>query len=1119
MKKKDRDAGKTSELLRKLQEAVLSSHKKEEPAEEPDSDELAFQKKIAEMLNRATPSETESKTKKKPSKPKKESAATEKAISEHLSADQPPETDASDEASKSSAPVPQPAPPPLKPSKAKSRPKKERANKAIKQEITEEAEETPTTPITDVPTDVPTDESPNESLQTDSEQFSEEATEVVEVFARDETEVISESADGSAELSTEQQQETAPDEDSEAPVPETTEEPIPWRSEPQEEPPTEEIAESAVIPEEPAQAPQSAAFSDDPVFSAEEEREAIEEPKQAAPTAPRKTAMRITPAKAPPRQPQPRDPNTIVITPKTNLKSTVPIVIKPQRLERTADPIRVEVKHPMPKAPIKVSPPKTESKPAEPAKQTPQKAAPSASAQSTRTAAGVSAPRRAQPHVGTVKSRGVKKHHPHPAPAHQPSVREDEGFDIVLESVLSENTVSEAAISQEAGADSLRSNGGSNTRSAHFASTLTVEEILKYTEKRTGMTPDDVSMIFELGYENELGHLIGQDALKKLKAEHIRSTRPADKLRYRTSFGYRNQEYTGKESRDAVLANYVHDKKTLILRLALTALITLLLVPMELSHLFGGVWQEIRLAQPLLYPLLGLLGLAAAGALSLKFILAGIQSFFRFSPTPYSAVGLLFPLAAAVGTANLFLTGENLQLISLNLPTVSLLLLIAVCDALRLSSEMRVFRILSAEDEKTVLEPAETHKQKLRHGDKIVKIINDDLDQNLYRPRKSELVSGFFRRCSDTSSAARPFGFLLLATLTLCFVTGLIATVLGNGFQTVASAVLLTFFFSLPIPSVLLFFYPLCRANRLLCHRNCALVGEESVAEYGQPKTVIFRDRDLFTLNKYTQTMVREGEDFRRDIRLAGILFRKMKGALDELDPNSASSVNDPPVTLVRLGENGTEAIVDNHYHLLAGNAQFLTKSGVRVPKESTDRREGRNENARLMYVAIDGVLKLTYEIEYTASPAFEAMISLLAEHGTYSAIRTYDPNINDEFLQACGVAGAEYVRVIKPVKYESEDTVEVSDSGAVALGDRFDVTRPTVAASLIQKIRSVGYRVQLAATAAGAALGLILALRQSELLAGVPVLLAMLFQGGLLFAAWLATRLTFRWNTPDNFK
>ncbi len=1087
MKKKNKDVGKTSELLRKLQEAVLSSHKKEEPADEPDSDELEFQKKIAGMLNRVTQSEPQPKPKKKTSKPKKEPAATASAALDDGPREERSATDPVS-GSEPTASIQPPSSVPLENTpKEKLRPQKTKANETFKKETSADA--------MSVPVSEPVSELAKEPLQAYPEPSeSEAAATFTEVVPEDVPEDISEESAEEASFSEPQREDHS-------------------HAVPLEQESSSAETESAVdtrLGDFEEEAPSIPLQTDAP-SPVTEEAPTADQPVEPIQKIPQRTVVRITPAKAPPKQPKPKDPNAIVITPKSNLKSTVPIVIKPQKHERTAEPIRVEVKPTMSKTPIKVSPPSTAQKDKAQTEQPQKKTAPSdpASKQTKRTPSAVSMPRQVQHHGGrTVK----KQHHSAPAPAPRSEVPEDERFDIVLENVVSE--IPAAA----AGNERVR-NEGSFQRNADFSSMLSVDEILKYTEKRTGMTPDDVSMIFELGYENELGHLIGRDALKKLKAEHIRSTRPTDKLRYQTAFGYRNQEYTGTESRDVILANYVRDKKTLIVRLALTALITLLLLPMELSALFGGVWQELRQTVPSLFPLLSFLGLLAAGALSFKFLTAGLRSFFRFSPTPYSAVGILFPLAAAVGAVNLIPTGNENQLISLNLPTVSLLLLTAVCDALRLSSEMRVFHILSAEDEKTVLEPAETHKQKLRHGDKIVKIINDDLDQNLYRPRKSQLVSGFFRRCSDLSSAARPFGFLLLATLTLCFVTGFIATVLGNPFQTVASAVLLTFFFSLPVPSVLLFFYPLCHTNRRLTHRNCALVGEESVAEYGQPKTVIFRDRDLFSLNKYTQTMVREGEDFRRDIRLAGILFRKMKGALDALDPHSQSTANDPPVTFVRLGENGTEAIVDNHYHLLAGNAQFLTRSGVRVPKESTDRHGERKENARLMYVAIDGVLKLTYEIEYEVSPSFEAMISLLSEHGTYSAIRTYDPNLNDDFLQSGRAEGAEYVRVIKPAKYESEDPVEVSDSGAVALGDRFDVTRPLIAASLIQKLRRVGYRIQLAGAAAGAALALMLALRQSELISGVPVLLAMLFQGGLLFAAWLATRLTFRWNTPDNFK
>ena len=653
------------------------------------------------------------------------------------------------------------------------------------------------------------------------------------------------------------------------------------------------------------------------------------------------------------------------------------------------------------------------------------------------------------------------------------------------------------------------------------AALLSTQEILKYTERKTGLSPDDVSMILELGYDQELSNLIGRDALKKLKAEHVREKRPTDKLHYLTSFGYRNQEYTGEQGRDVILANYVHDKKALILRLALTALITLLLLPMELPMLFAGLFpMGFEKIPVILLPLLSLMGLILATLISHKCVRAGIRSFFRISPSPYSIAGLLCMIAIPTGMVNLFLAGGEKTLISLNLPAVGTLLVTAICDAARLASEMKVFRIISVDEEKTVMETAEPQKQKIRQGDKIVQIINDDVDLNIYCVRKSNFITGFFRRCNDSSSAVRPFGFLLLTALTLSFLTGFTSAVFGKDVATVASASLLTFFISLPVPAVVLFFYPLCRANRLLNHRNCALIGEESVAEFGRNKTVIYRDKDMFTIKKCTQTMIREGEDFRRDMHLAAILFRRMRGALSDLDPHSAEkALSDPPVTFVRLGENGTEAMVDNRYHLLAGDGKFMVKNGVRIPEERTESAAQRKENVCLMYLAINGVLKLTYEIEYEASPSFESMAALLAEHNTRLAIRTYDPNLNDAFMEQSRDSGVEYIRVIKPVRNESDGTMEISDNGVVALGGRFDLPRTMIAASVINTIRSYGYRIQFVAAILGAALTMLHTFLYPDLPSGFSLLIALLFQGIFTAVAWLATRLIFRFGSSENLK
>ncbi len=1042
MKKKNSDSQKASELLQKLQEAVLSSsHKKESRQETPDSDELEFQKKIAGMLSRVTEGKASDS---KPRKSRKKNPK--KAITPAPEVSHEPEPIPVDDTVENEIPLPLPEEP-------------------VREEVGELSP--------------PIVEPMIEEIET-VEEIEETVSQIEEPF-------IEESSVEESSV---------------------------------EESPTEEFPESQEEPESPIIEPISYGditpitdereIEDTPIFVAQEHRDrpiesvdSGQEPLKKEevpppPPEPRKPLVRVIPAVPTEERRKETPSDTIVIKPKSDLRSTTPIVIKPQKQPRSTEPIRVEGNISMPRTTQKINPSQKQES------STPQrKPTTKASASS-----GVSIPRSADAKKAPAhKGKSPHKHPQRPAPAAH-SLPSDEGLDVVLENVAQDEAFLNVTMT-----DDTPLAAGRPRSNVHA---LTHEELLRYVERKTGMTPDDVSMILELGYDHELGRLIGSEPLKQLKTAHAHAARPSDPTTYRTALGYRNREYTGEESRERVLSNYVRDKKRLIVRLVITVLLTLLLLPIELPTLFGEPFLGIRERIPQLFPLVALLILAVAGFFSSRQILAGLQSFFRFAPTPYSVSAILYPIGLLSEVANVFLVGRGIAIVSAALPALGALLVTAVSDAARLSCEMRVLGILADASDKTVLEPAQSHKQKLRHGDKIVKIVNDDVDQNLYRLHRAKRISGFFRRCNDTSSAARPFGFLLLATVTLTFFVGFFCTVWRMKAQTVASAALLTILFSLPIPAVLLFFYPLCRANRLLTARRCALIGEESVIEYAKQKTVIFHDSDMYHVRKCTQTMVREGEDFRRDLQLASILFRKMNGALNPLSETKAS---DPPVTFVRLGESGTEAVIDSRHHLLAGNAKFLAKSGVRIPKESTDREVGRAENVSVTYIAIDGVLKLTYEIEYEISPKFEQTVAILAENCTDCAIRTYDPSLNDAFLQEGRPQDAEYVRVIKPGKYESDDASEISDCGAVALGDHFDAVQPLVAATTICRIRSYGYYTQLVLAIVGAAVATLLSFRMTELLPGVPMLLALAFQGLGIAAAWIATRLAFRFGSAQNFK
>ena len=267
---------------------------------------------------------------------------------------------------------------------------------------------------------------------------------------------------------------------------------------------------------------------------------------------------------------------------------------------------------------------------------------------------------------------------------------------------------------------------------------------------------------------------------------------------------------------------------------------------------------------------------------------------------------------------------------------------------------------------------------------------------------------------------------------------------------------------SAPISACFTYFYPLYRANRLLGQQGCALLGNESVEEYRQPKTVIFRDVALYTAEKCTEIAVREGDDFKNDLRIASVLFRKLGGTLLRIGEATPTQREDPPVSVVRIQDAGVEAVIDNRYHVVMGSAEFLTRSGIRIPRESTDKILRRTANVSLTYVAIDGVLKLSYEIEYSTNQSFEQRIRDLAETGASVAIYSYDPNLNETFLQKSRTDAQDPVFAVKPGRFEEDRPLETADTGAVALGDVSDLVYPLYAAKSIATLQRFGLRLQI---------------------------------------------------------
>lgn len=585
---------------------------------------------------------------------------------------------------------------------------------------------------------------------------------------------------------------------------------------------------------------------------------------------------------------------------------------------------------------------------------------------------------------------------------------------------------------------------------------------MEIIRRRSGFSDDDIEMIFELGYESEFGRLVGYDNLKKLKYDHLHRMSRESNKRYRTAFGYCGQDSITPQNKNRSIAKYMHDRRYLILRTLLTVLALFLVVLLDFPALIGGGYEALDASLPLLLPILSAIVMVAATALSYKQFNAGIRSYFKLRPTPYSTLSVIIPFVLLYDIVAMI---TQIPLVHLNCVATGALLLICICDIFRLTSEMRVFRLLATDAPKTVLDPTEPRKKKLRQGKKLIKIINDDLDESFYHVHDAQLTMGFFRRFNEMEAAHAPFRVLLTLPIVLGFIAGFVLALtngLGDGLNAFATVSVL----GLPGAACFGFFFPLSHANNLLTRENCALIGEEAVEEYSESKTIIFNDYRLCRAMSSSELSVRDkNDDLRRDLKLAGVLFRKIGGSLEEIGKATATKSPEPNVAFVRIADTGVEVIIDNQYHVIAGDANFLKKSGIRIPKETADRALRRADNVGLLYFAVDGVLKLTYDIEYTLDSKFEIVAERLADSTTSVAIQSYNPNLTEEFLQDLRHEDAIPVRVIKPGKYESDALLEISDTGAVALGGERHIVNPLYAAKKVNEVKRISFYLQLAAS------------------------------------------------------
>ncbi len=546
------------------------------------------------------------------------------------------------------------------------------------------------------------------------------------------------------------------------------------------------------------------------------------------------------------------------------------------------------------------------------------------------------------------------------------------------------------------------------------------------------LSEEDVLLLLRMGYENELRNKQPAETLQRVEREAAPSPL-TDRQRFHLAYGWRESEQ-GDAPKDAqVKETYRKNAVGVTWRMLLCTLFALACLALDLSPLYFRLLPA-GMAEAFSHPsvhLLALQLLVLCAIPSGRRLLYGARQLLCLTPEPCSVV---LPVLLCNLAYDVVMTMQEQMYVLLNFPTALLLWLLVVCDAMDLRRERIAFSVVSGGESKTVLSRTQPRKKKVVRGGRIVKIINDDADRVHYNVERTDRVDGYFRRTNEPTVRYRLMLPLLAAQLLLSLGVSGFCTIRTGVTPAALTVLLLSMQLCAPATCLISYAYSLLLACRRLQSRGATIVGQSTVDEMGADKMLIFADTEMLQAKSSTEITIKGSGDPKRYVRYARRLFYALGGTLGKINTSDLSEDRmDGLVEILRIYPEGVEARIDGRVRVLAGSSAFLASNGIRVPATNAELLARRNDESSILYLAFGGQIRLGYEINYRILGSFEQMLAGLSRGRSAVALRSYDPNITEEYLAASRSKRGVPVRVIKPVHHQKSTTVDAVDSGIVA--------------------------------------------------------------------------------------
>ncbi|MBO5355845.1 MAG: hypothetical protein J6B09_07250 [Clostridia bacterium] len=602
---------------------------------------------------------------------------------------------------------------------------------------------------------------------------------------------------------------------------------------------------------------------------------------------------------------------------------------------------------------------------------------------------------------------------------------------------------------------------------------------------------EDFRLLLDLDYENELGKTIG---FEKICAYHEEGVNGQAVIKRRRRRGAELREYELQGQDTALRKQYTKQKRDHVLRLALSAALTVLIWIYEqtawMANLFGGPFDGEK--YPASYILIGLQLLVILAFFSGERIFKGFMRLIRFSPIDYSLCSVILLTTVLYHLVLIFLPHSAAPSLYLS-PAAITMTFLALADLLDWYRESLAFQVISSRKQKYALIPRVSVGGE--QGDARYRLMQSDAAGTTWYVRPVGFVRNYFANTKKRVGNIRFMGTQLLLIASIGVTLGLYALATGGTATQMLQTVFVTFLLCVPATSLFLTSLPMFLAACLRLQKKGAIIGEEPIDQCDDTTTLVMPDSEVFGAMHHERFEIMDGQDpFLVSILVRALLEKIQSPLCDSVSVDRNDRIGMDQVVLTEIAEQGVAANVSEQgIPMLLGSAAYMQSHGVAVQDRWTNAPEHRGR--RLICVAIKDRIVAIFLARYRLADDMKALLLELEAEGVQIVIRSKDPGIHDDLFASLLPDRKDAVKVMKPSVSEIDLRTDRVDATVVALGSCREAARTFVTCRRVRRAGNLGKLLQVLSIAGGAVLAAVL-----TFLAGAVRMPAILVSLYLLF-------------------